>query len=95
MVILILVLLLIAALFGVLGAVLKLALILVLALLLAFAVLAWGTWWWVKRRVRAFHAEVDRQRLEADRRRRAIDVRYVPNEADEDHTRELGRGDTR
>ena len=94
MVILILVLLLIAALFGVLGAVLKLAMILVLALVLAFAVLAWGTWWWLKRRVRAFQSEVDRQRVEADRRRRAIDVRYVPNEAEPERDRELGPGDT-
>ena len=79
---LILILLLVAALFGVLGAVLKVALILVMALVLAFVVIAWGTWWWLKRRVRAWQVEVDRQRLEADRRRRAIDVRHVTNEAD-------------
>lgn len=78
----ILVLLLLAALFGVLGAVLKIALVLVLGVVLAIVVLTWGGWLWLKRRVRGFEREVDRQRQEQERRRRAIDVRHVTNEAE-------------
>jgi threonine/homoserine/homoserine lactone efflux protein len=92
----ILVLLLLAALLGVLGAVLKVALVLTLGFVLAVIVLAWGAWWWLKRRVREFEREVDRERQERDRRRRAIDVRHVPNEADgttSSPARELTDGD--
>jgi len=80
--IVILVLLLIAAIFGVLGAVLKAALVLTLGLILAVMVLAWGGWWYAKRRMRAWQADVERRLDEGQRRRRAIDVRHVPNEAD-------------
>lgn len=92
----IVVLLLLAALLGVLGAVLKVVLVLVLGFVLAVVVLAWGAWWWLKRRVREFEREVDRQREVRDRRRRAIDVRHVPNEADgttSSPPRELTDGD--
>jgi threonine/homoserine/homoserine lactone efflux protein len=94
--ILILVLLLLAAIFGVLGAVLKVALILVLASVLAITVLIWGGWLYAKHRMRAWQAEADR-RLDAEaRRRRAIDVRHVPNEADGERSQGpppgLGRG---
>jgi len=78
----ILILLLIAAAFGVLGAVLKAALVLALGLILAFTALIWGGWWYAKRRVRRWQQDLDRQLAEKDRRRRAIDVRHVPNEAD-------------
>jgi uncharacterized protein (DUF58 family) len=78
----VLVLLLIAAIFGVLGAVLKAALVLALGLILAVTVLAWGGWWYAKRRMRAWQHDVERRLDEGQRRRRAIDVRHVPNEAD-------------
>lgn len=89
----IVVLLLLAAIFGVLGAVLKVALVLVLGLVLTVAVLAWAGWYWVKRRVRVFEAEVERQQELQARRRRAIDVRHVPNEAERSEPLELP-GDT-
>ncbi len=82
MLILILVLLLVAAIFGVLGAVLKAALILVLASVLALIVLIWGGWWYLKHRMRRWQADVDRRLEEDARRRRALDVRHVSNEAD-------------
>lgn len=93
----ILILLLLAAAFGVLGAVLKIAFVLMLSIVLTVAVLAWGTWFWLKRRVRELEREVERQRVEQDRRRRAIDVRHVPNEAPREPTAplELGDGDER
>jgi membrane protein implicated in regulation of membrane protease activity len=78
----ILVLLLIAAIFGVLGAVLKAALVLALGLILAFTVVIWGGWWYAKRRMRDWQRDMDRRIEETERRRRAIDVRRVPNEAD-------------
>lgn len=84
MFVVILVLLLLAAIFGVLGAVLKAAAVLLLALILALTVLVWGGWWYAKRRMRAWQRDVDRRLGENDRRRRAIDVRHVPNEADGD-----------
>jgi uncharacterized protein (DUF58 family) len=96
-VILILVLLLIAAAFGVLGAVLKAALVIALGLILAFTVLIWGGWWYAKRRMRVWREDVDRRLAEQDRRRRAIDVRRVPNEADGERADvaplELGEGE--
>jgi uncharacterized protein (DUF58 family) len=85
----ILILLLIAAIFGVLGAVLKAAFILALGLILAFAVLIWGGWWYAKRRMRAWQREFDLRLQENDRRRRAIDVRHVPNEADRERAERL------
>jgi len=94
----ILILLLIAAIFGVLGAVLKAALVLALGLILAFTVLVWGGWWYAKRRMRAWQLDIDRRLHENDRRRRAIDVRRVPNEADGERSEgaplELGGGET-
>ena len=84
--ILILILLLTAAIFGVLGAVLKLALVLVLGLALAVALVIWGVWFAARRRIRGWQQEVDRQMQQDTRRRRAIDVRRVPNEADGERT---------
>ena len=78
----VLILLLIAAIFGVLGAVLKIALVLVLGLILGVTLLAWGTWWWLRRRMRDLQRELDRRAAEDGGRRRAIDVRHVPNEAE-------------
>ncbi|HEX5950365.1 MAG TPA: hypothetical protein VFZ96_05145 [Actinomycetota bacterium] len=89
----IVVLLLLAAIFGVLGAVLKVALALVLAIVLTVAVLAWGGWLWLKHRVRELDRELERERELQERRRRAIDVRHVPNEADRAEPLELP-GDT-
>ena len=89
----VLILLLLAAVFGVLGAVLKVALVLVFGIVLAVVVLAWGGWFWLKRRVREFEGEIDRGRREHERRARAIDVRHVTNEAD-DERRPLGDSDT-
>ena len=98
MFVVILILLLIAAIFGVLGAVLKAALVLALGLILAFTVLVWGGWWYAKRRMRAWQLDIDRRLHENDRRRRAIDVRRVPNEADGERSEgaplELGGGET-
>jgi uncharacterized protein (DUF58 family) len=78
----VLILLLIAAIFGVLGAVLKIALVLVLGLILGVTLLVWGTWWWLRRRMRDLQREFDRRAAEDGRRRRAIDVRHVPNESE-------------
>ena len=80
----ILVLLLLAAVFGVLGAVLKIALILALSIVLAIAVLLWAGWWWFRRRVRAFEREWARQSDQEARRRRAVDIRGVQDEAGDD-----------
>jgi uncharacterized protein (DUF58 family) len=90
---LILVLLLLAAVFGILGAVLKVALVLVLGIVLAVVVLTWGGWFWLKRRVREFEREIDRQHAERERRHRAIDVRRVANEAERAEPLELPDGD--
>lgn len=89
----ILVLLLLAAVFGILGAVLKVALVLALGIVLAVVVLTWSGWLWLKRRVREFEREVDRQHTEQERRRRAIDVRHVENEAGRAEPLELPDGD--
>jgi hypothetical protein len=50
----VLILLLIAAIFGILGAVLKAALVIALSLTLAFALIAMGTFWYLRHRVRKF-----------------------------------------
>ena len=85
----ILILLLVAAIFGILGAVLKAAFIIAFGLILAFAVLTWGGWWYAKRRMRVWQRELDLRLQENDRRRRAIDVRHVPNEADRERAERL------
>ena len=61
MFVLVLILLLLAALFGVLGAVLKAVAFLVITATLTAVVLGVLAWWAVKRRLRAFQAEYDRQ----------------------------------
>jgi membrane protein implicated in regulation of membrane protease activity len=80
----VLILLLLAAIFGVLGAVLKVFLILVLAgtLFVAFAV--WASMLWFRRRVREFERAIGAERQMDERRRRAVDVRRVRNEAERD-----------
>jgi threonine/homoserine/homoserine lactone efflux protein len=92
----ILILLLIAALFGVLGAVLKIALVILLALILAVTVLIWGGWLYLRHRMRTWQREVERRSDEQGRRQRAVDIRYVENEADgeraDDRARELTDG---
>jgi fatty acid desaturase len=85
----IVVLLLLAAIFGVLGAVLKVALALVLAIVLTVAVFAWGGWLWLRYRMREFEREAERERELQAKRRRAIDVRHVPNEAERTEPLEL------
>lgn len=85
----IVVLLLLAAIFGVLGVVLKIALALVLGIVLTVAVLAWGGWLWLKHRVHDLEREAERERELQERRRRAIDVRHVPNEAERSEPLEL------
>ncbi len=82
MLIFILILLLVAAAFGILGAVLKIAFALILGLILTVTLLAWGGWLWFRHRMREWQREVDRRAEEDDRRRRAVDIRYVENEAD-------------
>jgi arginine exporter protein ArgO len=61
MLVLVLVLLLLAALFGVLGAVLKAVAFLVITATLTVAVLAVMGWWAIRRALREFQAEYDRQ----------------------------------
>ena len=87
----ILILLLVAAIFGVLGAVLQFALVLVLGLILAVTLLAWGSWLWFKHQMRAWQKEADRQIQQDAHRRRAIDVRYVENQADGERSDRLPR----
>lgn len=77
----ILILLLVAAIFGVLGAVLKFALVLVLGLVLGFTLLAWGLWFAAKRRVSAWQREMEVRATQNAQRQRALDIRYVENEA--------------
>jgi sulfite exporter TauE/SafE len=86
----VLILLLLAAIFGVLGTVLKIALVAVLAFVLATAALIWAGLWWVRSRMRGLERDWQ-QRNERDRRRRsAVDIRRVRNEAEDDPP-ELGR----
>ncbi len=73
-----LILLVLAAAFGVLGAVLKAAAFLVLTAVLTALVLGGIAWWALKRKVRAFQADYDRQL--ADQRV----TRYRVNEAQRD-----------
>jgi len=61
MVVFLLVLLLIAAIFGILGAVLKAALVIALSLTLAFALIAMGTYWYLRHRVRRFMRDMSLQ----------------------------------
>lgn len=83
MAVFVLIFLLVAAALGILQAVLKLALILFLSLVLAVALVVWGGWWYLRSRMRAFQRDVE-DAMERERRRRsAIDVRHVRNEADE------------
>ena len=81
MLVVILILLLVAAALGVLGAVLKIAFALLLGLILAFTLIVWGTWRYLRHRLLAWQRDIDRQQQEQDRRRRAIDIRHVRNEA--------------
>jgi threonine/homoserine/homoserine lactone efflux protein len=86
----ILILLLVAAAFGLLGAVLKIALVLVLSLVLAIAVLVWAGWWALRSRMRRLEREWQLKAEQDRRRQRAVDIRHVRNEADDDPP-ELGR----
>jgi fatty acid desaturase len=82
----VLILLLVAAALGVLGAVLKIAFALLLGLILAITLIIWGTWLYVRHRLRTWQRDVDQQRQERDRRRRAVDIRYLHNEAEGERT---------
>jgi hypothetical protein len=81
MMVVIVILLLLAAAFGVLGAVLKAAAFLVLTVTLTAVVLGAVGWWALKRKVRAFQADYDRQLTE----QRV--TRYRVNEAERDPER--------
>jgi uncharacterized protein (DUF58 family) len=78
MVVVVVILLLLAAAFGVLGAVLKAAALIVLTAILAAVVLGAIAWWALKRKVRSFQADIDRQLTE----QRV--TRYRVNEAQRD-----------
>ncbi|HWC70828.1 MAG TPA: hypothetical protein VG993_06670 [Actinomycetota bacterium] len=78
MFVVILILLLLAAVFGVLGAVLQAVAFLVLTAVLTAVVLGALAWWGLKRKVREFQAEVDKQLTE----QRV--TRYRVNEAERD-----------
>lgn len=97
MLVFILILLLVAAAFGVLGAVLKIAFALLLGSILAVTLAVCATWYYLRYRSRAWQHAIYQRQQEEDRRRRAIDVRHVRNEADragaERPTHELERGD--
>jgi hypothetical protein len=80
----VLILLLLAAIFGVLGAVLKVVLILVLAAMLFVAFAVWAGMLWFRRRVREFERAMGADQRMDERRRRAVDVRRVRNQADRD-----------
>lgn len=80
----VLILLLLAAIFGVLGAVLKVFLILILAGTLFVALAVWAGMLWFRRRVREFERAIGADQRMNERRRRAVDVRRVRNEADRD-----------
>lgn len=86
MLLFVLIQLLVAAALGVLGAVLKIAFALLLGLILAITLIIWGTWLYVRHRLRTWQRDVDQQRQERDRRRRAVDIRYLHNEAEGERT---------
>ena len=86
MLVFVLILLIVAAAFGVLGAVLKIAFALLFGLILAITLIVWGIWSYVRHRLRMWQRDVDQQRQEWDRRRRAVDIRYLHNEAEGERT---------